>query len=155
MKTQHGFSLIEALIATAVLTTGVGTLAQLVLVAAKSIERARTISSASIAAQEKLEQLRALASVSDGGEFAMSPAGALDENTAGFCDFLDRYGQPLEGDTTAPPNTVFVRRWSAEPIATEPDVILVQVRVSRFGIDAVRLVGTVHVPNDLQASESQ
>jgi hypothetical protein len=102
-------------------------------------------------ALQKMEQLRAFtwafdaagAPISDVG-LASSPAGALEQNTAGYCDFLDVSGRTLAGDLSIPDGTVFVRRWSIEPLAGG-DALVIQVAVAPVGpsrsSEEVRLVG--------------
>jgi hypothetical protein len=82
------------------------------------------------------------------------PAGAtgpLAENTAGYCDFLDRSGNSLGGGTTAPPSTVYVRRWSIEPLPTNPNnTLILQVLVARHTTGALAPEpGTLaHLPDE-------
>jgi type II secretory pathway pseudopilin PulG len=144
VQSERGFSLLEALVATAVLATGIATLAQLAFMAMRAAERARTLSFATIVAEAKMEELRAAAA----GDDAMphSPAGALEANTAGFCDFLDRYGSPIAGGEDPPPNTMYVRRWSVGGVAIDPTLALIQVKVSRADFEAVKLVSLVPDP---------
>jgi hypothetical protein len=63
--------------------------------------------------------------VSGGPGLTPSPADALDRNSEGYCDFLDRNGRPLGGGTTAPAGAVYVRRWSIQPLPSSPDRTLV------------------------------
>ena len=150
---DRGFSLIEVLVATTVMTTAVVALAQLSILSVRVNHGARSTTFATLLASHKIEQLRALTwsvdssgvSVSDtstdttiepelsagGTGLAPSPAGALTHNTSGYCDFLDANGRPLGGGTTPPANTVFVRRWSIEPLpAAMTSTIVIQVSVT-------------------------
>lgn len=152
---QRGFSLVETLVATTIMTVALASLAQLFLISTKSNQSARLTTAASLLAQQKMEQLRGLTwgfdtiglplsdTTSDltvvpeqpqgGPGLTPSPEGALRRNVDGYCDFLDGRGQPLGGGTIAPPNTVYVRRWSVEPLPTNPNNTLVlQVLVSRW-----------------------
>ena len=110
---------------------------------------------ASVLAQQKMEQLRALtygfdalnlpvtdsttnlASVPEaptgGTGLAPSPAGALDANTVGYVDYVDANGASLGGGTPVPPNgTVYIRRWSVQPLPTNPaNTLVMQVLVTR------------------------
>ena len=53
-------------------------------------------------------------------------------NTDGYCDFLDGSGRWLAGGATAPPGTIFVRRWSVEPLPANPhNTVVLQVLVVR------------------------
>lgn len=149
----RGFSLLEAIVSTTILIVGVGALAQLFLVSTQANRSSRVTTLASILAQEKMEQLRGLTwgfdnlglavtdtttdttvvpeSPFDGKGLSPSPFGSLGRNTAGYCDFLDGAGRPLGGGVTPPGGTVFVRRWSVEPLPTHPDTtIVLQVLVT-------------------------
>jgi type II secretory pathway pseudopilin PulG len=145
VQNDRGFSLLEALVATAVLATGIATLAQLAFMAMRATERARLVSFATIVAEAKMEDLRAAAAASD-APMPHSPDGSLESNTAGFCDFLDRYGNPIPGGDDPPPNTVYIRRWSIGAVAINPTLALLQVQVARADIAPVRLVGLVPDP---------
>ncbi len=152
---DRGFSLIETLVATTIMSVALASLAQLFLISTKSNQSARLTTVASVLAQQKMEQLRGLTwgfdmiglplsdTTSDltvvpeqpqgGPGLTPSPDGALQSNADGYCDFLDGRGQSLGGGSTAPPNTVYVRRWSVEPLPTNPNNTLVlQVMVTRW-----------------------
>jgi len=153
-NTESGFSLVEVLIATTVFAVAVGGLADVCAVATRANANAKATSVASLMAAQKMEQLRALAwgfdafetPLSDtttdisvtperpgtGAGLSPSPAGALAQNTAGYCDFLDATGQPLGSGTTPVEGAVFVRRWSVEPLPANPaNTLVLQVTVTR------------------------
>ena len=66
----------------------------------------------------------------DGLGLQPSPSTSLDESTAGYVDYLDAAGRWVGTGTTPPAGTAFVRRWSIQPLATNPNNTLVlQVRV--------------------------
>jgi type II secretory pathway pseudopilin PulG len=162
---QRGFSLVEALFATTLLTALFVGVAQLAAVAARANERSRSMTRTIVLASQKLEQLRGLAwtfdatgaaisdfstdttampeSPSGGTGLTASPADALSQNVAGYCDFLDEAGRSLGGSTTPPANTAFVRRWSIDPLPASNDTIVIQVQVTRVGqaAEGTRLVG--------------
>jgi type II secretory pathway pseudopilin PulG len=149
-RAQTGFSLIETLVATALTITALVSLAQVVLIAARALQEARLASLASVLAQQKMEELRALAwgfdaeglHLSDEG-LAPSPADAMARNVAGYCEFLDERGERLGDGTDPPAGTAFVRRWSIAPLESSPDnTVILQVLVARRDdrVDA-RLVG--------------
>ena len=151
---ESGFSLLEVMFATAILATAVASLAQLFALSTKTNAGARATTFASVLAQQKMEQLRGLTwgfdtlglpltdtssdttaaaeTPTGGGGLTPSPAGTLGANTNGFCDFMDRNGASLGGGTTPPADTVYIRRWSIEPLPTNPNNTLVlQVLVTR------------------------
>ena len=56
----------------------------------------------------------------------------LQDNTNGYVDYLDHYGRTLGGGTVVPGGTAYIRRWSVEPLPTNPNnVIILQVLVTR------------------------
>jgi prepilin-type N-terminal cleavage/methylation domain-containing protein len=155
---QYGFSLLEVIVATSLLTVAVAALAQLFVVAVRANASARTTTYASVLAQQKMEQLRGLTwgfdslglpltdtttdvsvtpeKAAAGRGLSPSPAGAgaLGVNSDGYCDFLDGSGRWLAGGATAPAGTIFIRRWSVEPLPANPNnTIVLQVRVMRTG----------------------
>jgi type II secretory pathway pseudopilin PulG len=151
---EGGFSLIEVLFATSILTVAIVALAQLFAVSTRANTSARATTFTAVLAQQKMEQLRsltwgfdslglplsdtgtdltALAETPTGGKgLSPSPVGTLGANTEGYCDFLDNQGLSLGGGTTPPTNTAYIRRWSVEPLPTNPNNTLVlQVLVTR------------------------
>ena len=154
---QSGFSLLEVIVATSLLTVAVASLAQLFVISVHANASARATTYASVLAQEKMEQLRGLTWGFDslglpltdtttdlsvtperataGRGLSPSPTGAgtLGVNSDGYCDFLDASGRWLAGGATAPAGTIFVRRWSVEPLPTNPNnTIVLQVLVRRY-----------------------
>jgi prepilin-type N-terminal cleavage/methylation domain-containing protein len=153
---DRGFSIIEVLVATSVITVAVAALAQLFAISTRANSSAKTMTFASMLAQQKMEQLRGLTwgfdvlglpmtdtstnttvmpeSPVGGTGLSPSPEGSLGKNTAGYCDFLDRNGQWLSGGATPPLGTFYVRRWAIEPLPTNPNnTIVLQVMVTRAG----------------------
>ena len=154
-RNERGFSLIETLVATTIMAVGLASLAQLFLISTKSNQSARLTTTASVLAQQKMEQLRGLVwgfdllglplsdTTSDltvvpeqpqgGPGLTPSPDGSLQNNVDGYCDFLDGRGQSLGGGSIVPPGTVYVRRWSVEPLPINPNnTLILQVMVTRW-----------------------
>jgi type II secretory pathway pseudopilin PulG len=122
-----GFSLLETVIASAIVIAALVGLAHLLVVAIAANERARARTVATALAQEKIEEL-----MTAGGEVADG------------ADFIDSEGSSLGGGATAPPGAAFVRRWSTQPLPDHPAAALLQVSVTRaYGGDgdAARIVG--------------
>lgn len=159
IRQPAGFSLVEALVATTILAGALVSLAQLFVVSTTNNTRARTATFAVILAEQKMEQLRGLAwgfdrmglALSDGSTntaaavqvptggtgLRPSPDGALTQNTDGYVDYVDRFGNILGGGTTPPVGTVYVRRWSIRPsIASPLETIALRVVVTQSGQSA-------------------
>lgn len=167
MRARHqqqeddGFSLIEVLVALIVVVPAVIGTASMMIGAARAARDARTQSVAVVLASQKLEQLRALEWNSDdwtgngapasdtttdvtrdppeaGGQgLSESPPGSLLVNVAGFVDFLDASGRWVGRGASAPPDAVFIRRWSITPLPSDPgNTLVVQVLVTTVVRDA-------------------
>lgn len=130
-----------------ILATSLIALAHLFALATTQNLASRRATSATILAQEKMEQLRSLAwgfdqlnlPISDyqsntavdpptptgGGGLAPSIGDTLSANVVGFVDYIDSNGRQLGGGALPPPGTAFVRRWSVEPLPTNPNNTLV------------------------------
>lgn len=149
-----GFSLVETLVATLLLAISLVSLAQLFAVSTSANFKAKTTTAASVMAQEKMEQLRSLAwgfdrlglPVSDfttdttvdpparsgGTGLSASPANTLNSNITDYFDFVDSNGRALGTGSEVPEGALYVRRWSIEPLPTNPNNTLVlQVHVFR------------------------
>lgn len=158
---QSGFSLVEVIVATLILAVGLMAVAQLFALSTKGNTSARANTFTVMLAEQKMEQLRALTwgfdtvnlPVSDfttdttnvgtlagcpaggtgaGTGLSPSPAGTLGQNTDGWVDYLDEAGCDLGGGGTAPQGTSYIRRWSVEPLPTNPNnTLILQVLVTR------------------------
>jgi type II secretory pathway pseudopilin PulG len=152
-SSQSGFSLIETIVATGILATSVVALAQMFAISVQNNRNARTGSYATTLAEQKMEQLRGLTygfdniglpltdSTTDttqptetpngGTGLTPSPAGALLANVNGYVDYIDQFGNVLGGGQAVRPKTVYIRRWSIDPLPTNPNNTLVlQVMVT-------------------------
>ncbi len=142
------------LFACAIFVTGLVALGQLFAVATMANRGARVTTSTMVLAQQKMEQLRAMTwgfdvlglPLSDtttnisvtppttgGTGLAPSPAGTLTQNTTGFVDYLDENGNWVGNGATPPAAGIFIRRWSIEPLPTNPNnTLILQVLVTRL-----------------------
>ena len=127
--TDEGSTLVEVLIATLVLTTGLLAMADLVRLATSSNVRARSGTIAGILAGQKLEQLLSLDFDETSGP-RESPW-SLQRNTPDFVDHVDGGGAVVGQDVEVPASAVYTRRWSIErlPAGLGPTV-LIQVLVT-------------------------
>jgi hypothetical protein len=163
---EQGVTLIDALVATAVLVTVTTGVAGLLTWSARAVGSAGTQSRAVWLAQQKVEQLAALEwSVDEGGSLRSedsasvaadpmgdsgpglrpSPVSTVDENTPEYMDFVGADGA-WRGDADPPPaGTAFVRRWSVVPLAGDPLntlIITVSVRPIAEAARGSRLVSS-------------
>jgi type II secretory pathway pseudopilin PulG len=153
-RAEAGFSIVEVLVATGLLATALVALAQLFAIATATNHAARNSTITMMLAEQKVEQLRALQYTFDRAglpvqdtetDLAVYPPAAaggkglsphtdntMQVNTDGYVDYLDNWGRTLGGGTVIPGNTAFIRRWSVEPLPTNPNnVIILQVMVTR------------------------
>lgn len=145
---ERGFTLVEVMIAMTLVAVISLSLAGLFATAIRATHAARYQTSTATLAEQKLEQLRALTwgfdtsgqnlpitdttsdlslaiPTADGRGLNPSPAGSLDTNTPGYVDFLDAGGAWVGTGTTPPGNATFIRRWSIQPLPTNPNNTLV------------------------------
>lgn len=166
-SSNRGFSLIEVLISLGILSVIALGVAQLFAASTKANWVARGQTSSTALAEQKLEQLRSLTwgfdlqgqglPVSDtttnlavtpptasGGGLNPSPADSLDANRTGYFDYLDANGAWVGTGGAAPPGgAAFLRRWSIQPLPTNPNNTLVlQVLVSPVSNEQSRTVTT-------------
>ena len=163
LTSARGFSLLEVMVAAAVLAGAVLSAAQLFAAATASTADARIISEGTVLAWQKVEQLRSLAFTSDDGGGAVtdittdtaahperafggtgltpSPGDTLDADVAGYVDYADARGEPLGGDVPPPRGARYRRRWAVEA-AGGPDLLVLRVRVLPIGreVDAARVM---------------
>lgn len=137
MNDSRGSTLVEALVATLVLTTGLLTMAELVRVATATNTVARNGTLAGILAEQKIEQLRSLAWEFDANGLPQSDPGlqaspvSLRQNTPGFVDHVDRGGGIVGLGAQPPASAVYTRRWSIEPLPTSAGpAVVIQVLVT-------------------------
>lgn len=151
---DDGFSILEVLVATTVMTVALSALAQLFTISTRANTSAKHTTYASVLAGQKMEQLRSLTwgfdtlglplsdtttnitvvpeSPTGGKGLSPSPAGALGQNTDGYCDFIDKNGIALGPCSTPDPAAYYVRRWAVEPLPTNPNnTIVLQVLVAQ------------------------
>ncbi len=115
MAHARGFTIVEAVVAAAIVITALGSLTQLAVVSRQVTTRSRAQSTAILLAVDKMEELRASFPV-------VSPADAVDRDVDGFCD----------------QSGAFTRRWSVQPLPSNPgSAVVLQVRVvNAHGVDA-------------------
>jgi prepilin-type N-terminal cleavage/methylation domain-containing protein len=160
---SRGFTLVEVVIAMGLLTAVSLGVAQLFAASTRANLAARSGTSTTAMAEQKMEQIRSLTwgfdsagqglPVSDtttnlavypmtatGTGLNPSPAGALEANTTGFFDFLDSGGTWVGTGATIPPTAAYVRRWSISPLPTNPNnTLVIQVLVTPLSNEQARV----------------
>lgn len=144
---EGGFSILEVLFASMIMIAGAASLAQLFWMSTRTNSAAKNTSFTALLAQQKMEQLRALEwgfdvlglpsndtttdttvvpeTAGGGTGLSPSPPGTLNSNVTGWVDYLDKNGASLGGGSTIPNNASYVRRWSVEPLPTNPNNTLI------------------------------
>jgi len=155
VRGEGGFSLAETMVAVGLLATALVTLAQLFGISTRGNIASRNTTYAAVLAEQKLEELRSLTWGFDGDGLPISdttsntavnpetptggrglepsPITALQENTSGYVDYVDQFGNKVgTGGTTGPGDAIFTRRWSITPLPTNPNnTLIIQVLVTR------------------------
>jgi len=150
---NRGFSLIDVTIATGVMASALVALGQMLAISVSNNRTARTLTYATVLAEQKMEQLRGLAwgfdstgaSVTDsttntaapldgangGTGLSRSPADTIAQSIDGWVDYVDQFGAALGGGVLPPPNTLYIRRWAIEPLPADPaNTIVIHVLVT-------------------------
>ncbi len=162
-SSSRGFSLVEVLVSMGLLTAVSLGVAQLFALSTRANLIAKGQTSTTAMAEQKVEQLRGLTwgfdlqgqglPLSDtttnlavyppahnGSGLNPSPIDALEQNTAGFVDFLDGNGAWVGTGTTPPGSAVYIRRWSIQPLPTNPNnTLVIQVLVTPIALEATRV----------------
>ena len=162
-SSSRGFSLVEVLVSMGLLTAVSLGVAQLFALSTRANLIAKGQTSTTAMAEQKVEQLRGLTwgfdlqgqglPLSDtttnlavyppahnGSGLNPSPIDALEQNTAGFVDFLDANGAWVGTGTTPPGSAVYIRRWSIQPLPTNPNnTLVIQVLVTPIALEATRV----------------
>jgi len=172
---SRGFSLIEVVVAMGILTVVSLGVAQLFAASTRVNVMARSQTSTTMLAEQKMEQIRSLTwgfdtngeglPVSDtasdltvspmtqnGTGLNPSPTDSLERNTIGFVDFVDAGGEWVGTGSTPPGTAVYVRRWSIQPLPTNPNnTLVIQVLVTPMANEMARLTTSnprVRMPGD-------
>jgi prepilin-type N-terminal cleavage/methylation domain-containing protein len=122
---DRGFALVEVIVAAALLAALAAGMTQIVAAAIREGHRSRLGAVATVAAADKLEELRSLV-----------PADA-----ASGADYLDAAGASVAAVGGIPPGAVYTRQWMVQPLDADPDVIALRVDVfTRDGVLTARLI---------------
>jgi type II secretory pathway pseudopilin PulG len=149
---ETGSTLVEVIVAMLITVTALVSMAQLFAVSTGSNLAARNNTFSTVLAEQKLEQIRSLTwgfdpqglPLSDfttdtsvtpeapgGTGLQPSPGSALQANTVGYVDHVTANGVIVGNGTQPPPAAVYTRRWSIEPLPTNPNnTLIIQVLVT-------------------------
>ena len=142
-RETRGSTLIEAVVAIAILATSVVSLCGLVSVAVRTITLTRERTIAAALASQKLEDLSLAAPT-----LPQSSPDAVSHDEAGFVEYLDAAGAVV-GTGAGARGVVYVRRWAVSPLVADPALKIIHVavspcrRVSTSGSGCADAAGTV------------
>lgn len=164
-----GFTLVEVIVALALLTVVSVGVVWLFTIAIDAGRRARERTIAAPLASAKLEQLRSLEwraevgatgpvsrsdhttnlsvdPITSGGTgLSPSPSGTLDSSQPPFVDYLDRFGRWIGTGGSPPAGAVYIRRWAIHPLASDPERTLsLQVLVTTVAREQARPPSAPH-----------
>jgi Tfp pilus assembly protein PilV len=138
MGSNRGFTLVETLIATGVLITGLVAVAQLFPYAIRSNASSRQTTTATMIVDDKLEALRALpltdAALNAGG--SLNPASPA----TGYYDYVTVASNGAVTVSASSSPTAYLRLWQVSGI--NPKAITVVIYAVRNGISRTRLEAT-------------
>jgi len=148
------------MMATGIMAVALVSLAQLFALSTRNNVSAKYSTSAAVLAEQKMEQLRGLmwgfdllglplsdfttnvaefeatgeCEAANGGAargLTPSPGNTLADNVDGYVDYVDGNGCGLGGGAAIPDGTIYIRRWSVEPLPTNPNnTLILQVLVT-------------------------
>ena len=126
---ERGFSLIEVLMAIVILTVGLLSLAQMMVLSTRANTLSGRMTSCSALAKEQLERLKAapfftVAPTVRNPILNVSPNGTLDSTVAGYSQFYDADGLP-----SAAGNAAFETRWLVTDVLTVMPLQMVQIQM--------------------------
>ena len=149
---ETGSTLIEVVVAMLITVTALVSVAQLFAVSTGSNLAARNNTFTTVLAEQKLEQIRSLTwgfdpqglplsdfttdtsvtpEAAGGMGLQPSPGTALQQNTVGYVDHVTANGVIVGNGAQPPAAAVYTRRWSIEPLPTNPNnTLIIQVLVT-------------------------
>jgi prepilin-type N-terminal cleavage/methylation domain-containing protein len=124
---EGGFSLVEVMVAIVILTVGLLSLAQMMVLATNSNTLSGRMTSSSALAKEQLERLKATPFYADPLTRTRSPAlvdgGDLNATTTGYVQYYDAQGRPVAA------NGLYEVRWQIRTVNTNLPLEMVEIRV--------------------------
>ena len=143
-RKDEGFSLIEVMMAIVILTVGLLSLAQMMVLATTSNNLSGRMTSCSGLAKEQLERLKAAPFYTNPAALVRNPilaagGGDLSATVGGFSQLYDPDGIP-----TAGPRRMFEVRWGIANVPTALPLAMVSIQVrclSAIGVDQFSIIG--------------
>jgi prepilin-type N-terminal cleavage/methylation domain-containing protein len=133
VKSDKGFTLVEVLIAMALLALTGAAMAALVEISGLAVRDSRIETVETFAAQSKMAELRADPSTFFGG--------SLTSSLTGYSDFVTSDGLSAGAGAIAPRSAAYLRRWSVAPAPLDPaNTMVLQVMAARVGRPGAREV---------------
>lgn len=127
-SSEGGFTLIEVLIAIVILTVGLLSLAQMMVLSTNANTLSGRMTSCSAVAKERLERLKAIPFYSNPAartrNALLLPGGDVNVNDPNFSQFYGSDGLPV-----AAGNALFEVRWQIQDVATPHPMEMVQIRM--------------------------
>lgn len=124
-----GFTLVEVLVAMALLSSAVVTVLHLVVMSSAANLSARDLSYTTALASAKLDELRA----GDVAGLVGSSPVAWAFSAPGHVDYLDAAGKVVGSAGLPPADAIYIRRWS---VTISPGAVVIQVSAARLRRDA-------------------
>lgn len=128
-ENEAGFTLIEVLVSIVILTVGLLSLAQMMVLATSSNTLSGRMTSSAALAKEQLERLKAAPFYDDPRAQTRNPmladGGDLDNTAAGYVQYYDPDGIPLPAAAGA----MFEVRWEIQTVPSPLPLSMVQIRV--------------------------
>lgn len=140
-RNDEGFSLIEVMVAIVILTVGLLSLAQMMVVATNSNSLSGRMTSCAALAKEQLERIKAAPFYTNPAALVrnpiLAPGGDIDSTVGGYSQLYDTNGLP------AAANGMFEVRWAIidVPTALPLDMVRIQVRCLAANADQFSIIG--------------
>lgn len=142
-RKDEGFSLIEVMVAIVILTVGLLSLAQMMVVATNSNSLSGRMTSCSALAKEQLERLKAAPFYTNPQAFVRNPmlsaGGDIANTVSGFSQLYDTEGLPMAGGPG-----MYEVRWQIADVATPLPLAMVRIQVrclAASGLDQFAVIG--------------
>ena len=127
LRDERGFSLIEVMVAIVILTVGLLSLAQMMVLSTNANTLSGRMTSCAALAKEQLERLKAAPFYTTPPTVRnpmFNPGGDVNNTVAGYSQFYDADGLP-----SAAGNALFETRWQVTDVATPLPLQMIQIQM--------------------------